>query len=229
MKKIIKHLKKNWIRHGFETLAVLVGVLAAFSLNNWNDNRRKRIVEIETLISVNENLKNIRGQLEGLIMFDKKVIGNYNIILAVFERDSLVEIDDLQRAFGYFGKFSSPLIDLGFYETLKFRGIDLVSNESIGKEISTLYEFHLIKYLDDWDKTYWAEYENVVLPMVSEIKGRLRDPAFDASSLKKNYYFLNMTRSLKNEREVSIEIFERTIEKIQISSEIIIQEIEQLR
>ena len=40
MKKIIKHLKENWIRHGFETLVVVVGVLIAFTLNNWNESRR---------------------------------------------------------------------------------------------------------------------------------------------------------------------------------------------
>ena len=57
MKKIIKHLKENWIRHGFETLAVLIGVLAAFSLNNWNENRLKQ-TELDTyLLNLVENLE----------------------------------------------------------------------------------------------------------------------------------------------------------------------------
>ena len=40
MKKIINHLKENWIRHGFETLVVAVGILVAFTLNNWNEGRK---------------------------------------------------------------------------------------------------------------------------------------------------------------------------------------------
>ena len=39
MKKILKHLRKNWIRHGFETLVVTIGILGAFTLNTWNEQR----------------------------------------------------------------------------------------------------------------------------------------------------------------------------------------------
>jgi len=40
MKKVIDHLKGNWIRHGFETLVVIIGVLGAYTLNNWNEGRK---------------------------------------------------------------------------------------------------------------------------------------------------------------------------------------------
>ena len=32
MKKIINHLKENWIRHGFETLVVTIGILGVLHL-----------------------------------------------------------------------------------------------------------------------------------------------------------------------------------------------------
>jgi len=54
MKKILKHFKKNWYRYGFETLVVVVGVLIAFALNNWNENindNELRKFHIESLIS----------------------------------------------------------------------------------------------------------------------------------------------------------------------------------
>ena len=35
--RIFKHLKPEWFRYGFETLAVIVGILAAFAFDNWND------------------------------------------------------------------------------------------------------------------------------------------------------------------------------------------------
>jgi hypothetical protein len=43
--KIFKHLKSEWFRYGFESLAVLVGILAAFALDNWNENRHIRNTE----------------------------------------------------------------------------------------------------------------------------------------------------------------------------------------
>jgi len=33
MKKILNHLKGNWIRHGFETLVVVVGILGLAYVN----------------------------------------------------------------------------------------------------------------------------------------------------------------------------------------------------
>lgn len=44
--KIIEHLKSDWFRYGFETQAVIVGILSAFALENWRD------AEIENLISL---------------------------------------------------------------------------------------------------------------------------------------------------------------------------------
>ena len=61
MNAIIKHLKDNWIRHGFETLVVTVGILAAFILNNWNEERKDRIQEHIILTGLREEFKqNVR-------------------------------------------------------------------------------------------------------------------------------------------------------------------------
>jgi len=40
MKKIIEHLKIEWHKYIFDTVVVIVGILIAFSLNNWNENQK---------------------------------------------------------------------------------------------------------------------------------------------------------------------------------------------
>lgn len=65
MKKILKHLKKNWIRHGFETLVVIVGVLIAFTLSDWNENRKIN----KTRVGYLKRLKNdLTGDNENLAL-----------------------------------------------------------------------------------------------------------------------------------------------------------------
>ncbi len=38
--KILKHLRNDWFRYGFETIAVVVGILIAFALDNWSGQRK---------------------------------------------------------------------------------------------------------------------------------------------------------------------------------------------
>ena len=45
MKKIIEHLKLEWWKYELETLVVIVGILGAFTLNNWNESRKDKIIE----------------------------------------------------------------------------------------------------------------------------------------------------------------------------------------
>ena len=47
--KILKHLRSDWFRYGFETLAVVVGILIAFALDNWNEHRKEDNLEIQYL------------------------------------------------------------------------------------------------------------------------------------------------------------------------------------
>jgi len=57
MNRIIEHLKDNWIRHGFETLVVTVGIMVAFGLNNWNENRKNQVLEKGFLRNINIEFK----------------------------------------------------------------------------------------------------------------------------------------------------------------------------
>lgn len=44
--KIIKHIRNDWFRYGFETIAVVVASLVAFALDNWNDDRKQDLLEV---------------------------------------------------------------------------------------------------------------------------------------------------------------------------------------
>jgi len=62
--KIIKHLRSDWFRYGFETLAVIVGILAAFALENWRDSLEVKKEEHEILVNLLNDLKEAESQSE---------------------------------------------------------------------------------------------------------------------------------------------------------------------
>jgi len=56
--KVFKHLRSDWFRYGFETIAVVVGILVAFGLDNWNEERKQELLEIEYLNGLATDLAN---------------------------------------------------------------------------------------------------------------------------------------------------------------------------
>lgn len=55
-KKYTEHLKINWFNYGLETVVVIVGVLIALAVNNWNEDRKKRITMIEYLHNIKDDI-----------------------------------------------------------------------------------------------------------------------------------------------------------------------------
>ena len=64
MKNVIEHFKENWIKYGLETVVVTIGIIAAFSLNSWNENRLSRDQELLLLNEINNEFRNNKAQLK---------------------------------------------------------------------------------------------------------------------------------------------------------------------
>ena len=138
IKKILGHLKENWIRHGFETLAVLIGVLAAFTLNNWNENRKK--AERELVL-----LQNLRSDLEYNLSEHKRDLANvrlsYSNSLEVLKSVGKPESSEmLVDHFSNINRFTPFIPHLTAYESAKSDGLDILISDSLWHQITNYYE-----------------------------------------------------------------------------------------
>jgi hypothetical protein len=154
MKKIINHLKENWIRHGFETLYVIVGILIAFSLNDWNEDRKARMTEIRILNELITSLSADSSTLKFNIYQHNQAIKSCEIVLK-----ALNEVEDYNdslayhfAAVHYYTTFASAR---GAYESLKSMVFKSISSKTLRIKIINLYDrLHSIiqtnqKYITD--------------------------------------------------------------------------------
>jgi len=66
--KIIEHIKSDWFRYGFETLAVIVGILSAFALENWRDTQVIKQEEHGILVNLRSDLIEAKQQSSDIII-----------------------------------------------------------------------------------------------------------------------------------------------------------------
>ena len=123
-----------------ETVLVVIGILIALQINNWNEYRKDRLIEKNVLEGLAKNLEmNIKR-------FEKRLsnIQRYNksgeIILSVIE-NKIEETDTLSHHWNRaLLNGSGKIITLAGYEGLKNVGFEIISNEVVKDAIINLYE-----------------------------------------------------------------------------------------
>jgi hypothetical protein len=137
---------KKYLKYALgEILLVVIGILVALQINNWNEDKKeaafeqKMLVEIKTSLTqdlahtsqlINENLVNREQAIKRLlevVAFNKT------------EYDTLALRNDLTDA----RRTLSFTYDRGPYESLKALGLDKISNDSLRGFLVRLYEVNL--------------------------------------------------------------------------------------
>lgn len=95
--EIIRHLRSKWFHYGFETLAVLVGILSAFALENWNEERQARDQADIFLHHIAANIDEDLEQLEALMAHVDKSIVRAESLITSFKKSSF----DVHEATNY--------------------------------------------------------------------------------------------------------------------------------
>ena len=86
MKKILETLKHKWAEYVLEILVIIIGILGAFSLDNWNENRKLDIERVQNIQSLHDDL------MQDTLLINERII---------YLKKSLKTVSSLmERAFG---------------------------------------------------------------------------------------------------------------------------------
>ncbi len=162
MIKFFRHIRKDLIEKSNtgkylkyaigEILLVVIGILIALSINNWNDTRKDRHTEKEvykTLIrSLESDLKDVRAKS---ITIDSAIVGQKIFITESLEdvksRLTDKEFFTLLWSVGSTSKFFVPNISL-YTKISQNQQIELIQSEELQRKITDLYEVQYWEYKD---------------------------------------------------------------------------------
>ena len=148
-----------------EIVLVVVGILIALSINNWNEQRKNRVTEQKILIAMQDDLLVNINRLNRDILLEQRTINQATkIINHLDERKAYNPSLDVIFAEAIY----SPdiVISTSSYQSLKFKGIDIIQSESLQKNIVNLFEVvysNLIAETVRLENQFWP---SSVLPMI---------------------------------------------------------------
>jgi len=183
-----------------EIVLVVVGILIALQINNWNEARKTKIVEFKLLQNIQTDLKESKNSIEIMVTRNTKQLISYKRLLYCVKND-LPETEALNSTFGTIPTWNTPYLNYSAYETLKTKGVDLIQNDSLTNAIINIYDNEFAYLINDWDKWEWNTNQTITMPFFvkhferDSINLEIARPN-DFKSLKANKEFSNLISTL---------------------------------
>ena len=183
-----------------EILLVVVGILIALQINNWNELKKTKAFEKEILKDIDNALEGNIWQLEQGIKSCRTAIRSCDIVLHHLE-GQIVYHDSLKQHFSKAIRWFRPTVANSGYESLKTYGSHLIRNDSI-RDMLVIFDTEWIHILNDRQE----QFMNITAaPTLSEIfksqsiNGDMEP--FNPKELLSSRAYYNIVNTLKDNRK----------------------------
>lgn len=139
MKRIYSTLKEKWPEYILEIFVLIIGIVGAFQLENYGQEKARRKVEIEILKGCKTELMADLKDLELNISELTQSMQSIDIVLTALDKNPSYH-DSLAYHFNYTFLPIHWVYSTSTFETLRSKGLDIIRNDSIRYQLITLYD-----------------------------------------------------------------------------------------
>jgi len=157
-----------------EIVLVVIGILIALQVSNWNNARQLRQVEIKYLKELAINLQSDTEDIRFNIAFNEVRLRACQMVLQSLQEHETYS-DSLDNYYGNLLYTTRSVVNMSAYETLKSRGLEIISNDSLRQVITKLYSFTYQNAIDFEIQDDHALQYSIFMPTV--LKKIIMDPA----------------------------------------------------
>ena len=209
-----------------EIILVVIGILIALQINNWNENRKNKVFEKEILTQIQENLKNDKLALEEIVTnFSKAVKSSEKILNSQESQKTQDSINIWLGAIIQFDRFQ-PLTNA--YEVLKSNGLDKISNKKLRFLLGRYYDdeaSHMIKSTNDIEIAFNDHWIPILFEEMVEFEFKKSVELKDYSILLKPSKAQNILKLNRDNLASGINRIKRGLATIQEIQNLIVKEI----
>ncbi|WP_235297807.1 DUF6090 family protein [Portibacter marinus] len=149
-----------------EIVLVVIGILIALWLNNWNTARKDGDKELSLLAEMKQNLVDDLVDCRYNININQQLHKGSKVVLRHLEERTTFH-DSLRLSYGGLWGATSQLMNTSAYDNLSSIGFDLVQNDSLRRNITKLYS-ERYPYIERIETNFETKIQmNEVLPQVN--------------------------------------------------------------
>jgi hypothetical protein len=193
---------RKYLFYAFGEIAlVVIGILIALQINNWNEWRKDREIEAKTLLNLVENLELNIQQIE----YELGRINEHNlsgtIIISGLDNRNLVVDTFSDHIHSALLNHSNLVLSEAGYESLKNVGFEIITNDELKKEIVLLHEntyLHLYRN-QVWGAEVKPDLDKYLIDKFTRYQGREWIPR-DFESLINDHYFHGLLNIASQQR-----------------------------
>jgi hypothetical protein len=133
-----------------EILLVMIGILLALQVNNWNEKRKTEEKELKLLIELKDDLIETKNDLLTDIDRISPILETTNSLYKAILADQISDADPYKLPQGFLIQYPILYPKLSALEAIQSEGIAIISNDKLRKKITDFYQLHL-------KRVAWAE------------------------------------------------------------------------
>ena len=212
MIKFFRHIRRSLIQKNKmgkyfkyaigEIILVVIGILIALQINNWNEGKKIRKVELGLLFQLRDELQKDTLALSSFIRREERRNHASNAVVKALKED-LPFTDSLATHFESTHGISLIQLNNAAYNTINSKGIFIISNKELRKEVQELYSsIQLFQNFLEKSNNESSRYLNPFQQELQIVKpypfnGKTNQP-LNYENLKTNFKFINTLQDNSN-------------------------------
>lgn len=194
---LMENKTRKYFKYAIGEIAlVMIGILLALQINNWNESRKDTNREIKILSELKNDLEFNLIEIKETITTTSSRIKSSELILDYFKEARPVN-DSLKGAFEALKMDGLFNISNTSYKFIESQGINIISNYSLRIKITEMFERHL-KNIRTREDRNWKIVNEELIPQMNQ--KFLASPTID-KSMSYSIEAINTPKNIKTLRE----------------------------
>ena len=207
-----------------EIVLVVIGILIALSINNWNTQQNKNKAENASYANIKRQINDDKNVISGNIAYNNRYLKQYEFATEIIEENDRNQIDTLGYIALNLTKYSDVNRNSNIYQNLVNSGeLKLLTNQEVIERLQRLEETYI--YMNRMEK---IQLDVILLGIAAELHVVMKysDRSVQIPNKLYGYEFQNHFFSMIGIMNEKNEIYNHAIDEIDVITDLIQKELE---